>query len=162
MFRADTWNRIKNICQRMAEGRGRPDDIEAARSLVDQVAPMEEYFAFPGRLVLLQIKSLFRDEAYEELFILVNKIVGALMSESYRRKHINLQSSIDISNQDEDEEEDVDERARRRPYFEVLIVDDISHAQQRQQRDSLADFKRDEDSFTYEPIFVPRDRKSVV
>ncbi|WP_205032130.1 aminotransferase class I/II-fold pyridoxal phosphate-dependent enzyme [Hwanghaeella grinnelliae] len=155
MFRADTWNRIKNLCQRLAEGRGRPDDLEAVSSLIEQVSPMEEYFAFPGRLVVLQIKSLFRDEAYEELFALVNKIVGALMSESYRRKHINLHSIIDVSEQDEEEAEDNDERIRRRPYFEVLIVDDISHAQQRQQRDSLTDFRRDEDAFTYEPIFVP-------
>lgn len=155
LFRADTWNKIKNVCQRLAEGRGRPDDLDTAQQLVTQVAPMEEYFAFPGRAIVHHILALLREEEFEELFALVNKIVGALMSESYRRKHLNLHSAVEVSEDLDDDEDHGDERARRRPYFEVLIVDDISHNQQRQQRDSLADFRRDEDSFTYEPIFVP-------
>ncbi len=155
LFRADTWNRLKNVCQRLAEGRGREDDKVKAKQLIDLVAPMEEYFAFPGRHSCNSISQFLRSEEFEPLFHLVNQIVGALMSESYRRKHINLASHFEEPDNTGDDDDEPDERARRRPYFEVLIVDALTPSQQRQQRDALVDLRRDEDSFTYEPVFVP-------
>ncbi|WP_193188878.1 aminotransferase class I/II-fold pyridoxal phosphate-dependent enzyme [Nisaea sediminum] len=152
-FRADTWNKLKNLCQRLAEGRGREKDVEQVGELLHLLAPMEEYFAFPGRHAFNQISGLLQEEDFETLFALVRQIVGSLMSESYRRKHVNLSAQLDPASDDEEDEEP-EERARRRPYFEVLIVDDLSPGQQRQQRQDLIDLRRDEDSFTYEPVFV--------
>ncbi|NQW00628.1 MAG: aminotransferase class I/II-fold pyridoxal phosphate-dependent enzyme [Rhodospirillales bacterium] len=156
LFRADTWNQLKNICQRLAENRAAPNSAEEARRLMDQIAPMEAYFAFPGRQQFRLIEQLLRDQDFEHLFQLVKRIVGALMSESYRRKHLNLASGqTDDEDPHGEDDDSPDERTRRRPYFEVLIVDDMPLSQQRQQRDNLAALKREEDSFTYEPVFVP-------
>lgn len=152
-FRADTWNKVKNLCQRLAEGRGRENDVKHVGELLTLLTPMEEYFAFPGRHAVHQIAGLLQEEDFETLFNLVGQIVGALMSESYRRKHVNLSAHLDPS-VDEDADDEPDERMRRRPYFEVLIVDDLSQSQQRQQRQNLVDLRREEDGFTYEPVFV--------
>ena len=151
LFRADSWNRLKNVCQRLAEGRARETDPKRARELYDQIAPMEEYFAFPGRHFMQTIIQYLREEDFEAVFPIVNRIVGALMSESYRSKHLQLESHADDVEFDEENDEP-DERDRRRPYFEVLIVDDLTLAQQRQQRDNLTALRRQEDPFTYEPL----------
>ena len=47
-FRADSWNRLKNILQRLAERREHGNDSEAARHILDQLGPVESYWAFPG------------------------------------------------------------------------------------------------------------------
>ncbi len=156
LFRADTWNQLKNVCQRLAENRGSTKAAEEARRLIAQIEPMESYFAFPGRHQFRLLEQLLRDQDFEHLFQLSKRIVGALMSESYRRKHLNLtaaQTEDDDARPEEDD--DSEERARRRPYFEVLVVDDMPLSHQRQQRDNLVELRREEDSFTYEPVFVP-------
>jgi len=156
-FRLDSWNRLKNACLRLAEGRVSDRDEALVRDMLDQLAPFEEYWAFPGHHNLTMLRRLFETRDFERLATMSTRIVGALMSDSYRRKHLKLLTAAeadDTSEEDEDELEE-DERSRRRPYFEVLFVDDLPLARQRQQRDELVKMRRDEDSFTYEPIFVP-------
>ena len=86
----------------------------------------------------------------------VTRCVGGLMSGLYRRKHIDLGVNGEQSPAEPGEDMDTEEeRIRRRPYFEVLIVDDITLAQQNHQRDELVRISRGEDMFTYQPVFVP-------
>ncbi|MDH3194534.1 MAG: ornithine decarboxylase, partial [Acidimicrobiia bacterium] len=156
-FRQDGWNRLKNVCLRLAEGRKRKRDGALVRELLDQLAPFEEYWAFPGHQNLALLRRLFEANEFEKLATVATRIVGALMSDSYRRKHLKLllPSESDQAQEDEESEFEEDERSRRRPYFEVLFVDDLPLQRQRQQRDDLVAMRRDEDSFTYEPVFVP-------
>jgi len=156
-FRLDSWNRLKNACLRLAEGRARERDEALVRDMLEQLAPFEEYWAFPGHHNLAMLRRLFETDDFERLATMSTRIVGALMSDSYRRKHLKLLSTAEAEDKTEDEEEDLeeDERSRRRPYFEVLFVDDLPLPRQRQQREELIKMRRDEDSFTYEPVFVP-------
>lgn len=153
-FRADTWNKLKNITLRLAEGRERPDDITKARAILDELSPMETYWAFPGFHDFRQLYHLLETRDIPTLSRAVQRIVGGLMSSSYRRKHINIGLNGDDEGGEEDDAETHEERVRRRPYFEVLFVDDLNFAQQRQQREGLNGMRRDEDAFTYEPVFV--------
>jgi arginine/lysine/ornithine decarboxylase len=156
-FRLDSWNRLKNACLRLAEGRARERDEALVRDMLEQLAPFEEYWAFPGHHNLAMLRRLFETDDFERLATMSTRIVGALMSGSYRRKHLKLLSTAEAEDKTEDEEEDLeeDERSRRRPYFEVLFVDDLPLPRQRQQREELVKMRREEDSFTYEPVFVP-------
>ncbi len=155
-FRADTWNRLKNITQRVAAGRGRKSDVKAALQILNELEPLETYWAFPGLHVFRQLRHLLNAEDFEDLSTIVTGIVGALMSGLFRRRHLNLLAPIEGGVfDDEEDDNEMDERARRRPYFEILIVDDIPPHRQRQQRDDLVEMRRDEDAFTYEPVFVP-------
>ena len=153
--RLDSWNRLKNICLRLAENRDRKGDKTLIRELMDQLAPFEEYWAFPGQQNLALLSRLFESGEFDTLAKISTRIVGALMSDSYRRKHLNLLASRDDGDEDEEDDLEEEERSRRRPYFEVLFVDDLSLQRQRQHRDDLVEMRRAEDSFTYAPVFVP-------
>ena len=102
-----------------------------------------------------------RHEELEEFKLLarkISRIAAALLSGEYRRKHIVLDAMTDGDNE---QDSNIDsgagsdfERARKRPYFEVLIVDNLSQSQMDAQRSALAAMRRDEDPFTYAPVFV--------
>ena len=49
--RVDTWNQLKNITLRLVEGRERPDDFAKCKVLLDELAPFETYWAFPGNRI---------------------------------------------------------------------------------------------------------------
>ena len=140
----------------MAHGGARDNDKNLVHDTLDSLAPTEMYWAFPGDYAFQQLYRLLDTDEFATLARVVSRCVGGLMSGLYRRKHIDLgvdgeQTPADLGEVLETEEE----RIRRRPYFEVLIVDDITPAQQHRQRDELAAVSRDEDSFTYQPVFVP-------
>lgn len=155
-FRIDTWNELKNISHRLAHGGARDNDKNLARETLDQLAPTEMYWAFPGDYAFQQLYRLLDAGEFGTLARVVWRCVGGLMSGLYRRKHIDLGLGGEQTPAEPGEDLDTEEeRIRRRPYFEVLIVDDLTLAQQRQQRDELAKIRRNEDSFTYQPVFVP-------
>ncbi len=157
-FRADTWNRLKNTAQRLREGRDVAKNVDIARELLDTLMPFETYWAFPGHHDFMLLYRLLDGEEFRALHRVTEQIVGALMSGSYRRKHIMLDhhhSAEDIDYGDGEDDEETHVRDRRRPYFEVMFVDDLGPQQQRHQRDGLVGMRRDEDPFTYEPVFVP-------
>jgi len=158
-YRIDTWNRLKNTAQQLACGGKKTDqNRQLVHELIAYLAPVETYWAFPGPQVFQQ---LHRHEELEEFNLLARKvarIAAALLSGEYRRKHIVLDA---ISEGDGERDSCIDsgagsdfERARKRPYFEVLIVDNLSQSQMDAQRISLAAMRRDEDRFTYAPVFV--------
>ncbi len=161
-LRVDTWNKLKNIVLRLAEGRERPDDYAQARSLLDELAPFETYWAFPGHHDFRQLYYLLENRDAETLSRAVSRIVGALMSGSYRRKHVNLGLHGEEDYLEDEDIETPEERVRRRPYFEVLFVDALSHGQQTQQEEGLHSMRRDEDPFTYEPVFVPSFEDAII
>lgn len=155
-FRADTWNRLKSIVIRLNEGRGRENDKETAKALLEELEPMESYWAFPGTQHFHHLSKLLHAEHFDDLSYMVGRIVTALMSGQYRRRHINLTALTDMHQDESGEDTDeIEEQLRRRPYFETLVVDDLTPHQQKTQRDQLIDMRRDEDAFTYEPVFVP-------
>ncbi len=161
-FRVDTWNKLKNIVLRLVEGRERPDDYAQARALLDELAPFETYWAFPGNHDFRQLYHLLDARDIRTLSRAVSRIVGAMMSSSYRRKHVNLGLHGEEDYLDDEDVETPEERVRRRPYFEVLFVDDLSYPQQNQQRDGLTAMRREEDAFTYEPVFVPSFEDAII
>ena len=160
--RIDTWNKLKNITLRLLEGREKTGDHDRALDILNDVAPFESYWAFPGHQDFKHLFVLLENQDYRTLARAVSRVVSALMSNSYRRKHINLGLHGEDETDNPEEAETPDERTRRRPYFEVLFIDDIGPAQQRQQRDGLVAMRREEDAFTYEPIYVPSFEDAII
>jgi len=154
-FRVDTWNKLKNIVLRLAEGRERPDDYAQAKALLDELVPFETYWAFPGHHDFRQLYHLLDTKDVRTLSRAVSRIVGAMMSGTYRRKHVNLGLHGEDEFLEEEELETLEERNRRRPYFEVLFVDDLSHVQQHQQEERDPD-----DQFNRRGAALVRDEPS--
>lgn len=157
-FRADTWNKLKNLAARMADGRATESHVREAKALIAALKPVELYWAFPGKHAFQQLEHLLARGDFETLSHSLARIVRAMMSGLYRRRHIHLalNGEDDEALQDDDDDFEVPEdRARRRPYFEVLFVDELNSLQERHLRDGLHEMRRDEDCFTYEPVAVP-------
>ena len=158
--RADSWSRLKSATERL-ERSGRAgantDRLrQQAAEILDLLEPIESYWAFPGRHVFQQLRRLLERGEAAVLARGVARIVRALMSGSYRRRTVSL--GLHHGEEEEDEEELFEageEHARVRPYFEVMVVDDITAAQEQSLRQGLRDMRRGEDRFVYEAVVVP-------
>ena len=158
-FRIDTWNKLKSTAQQLAASDKPSEKLRLkARQLIEYLQPVETYWAFPGEQV---VEELVRDEKAGDFRVFARKtarIATALLSGEYRRKHIKLDALTDAdivncSSDDPGAYADF-ERARARPYFEVLIVDSYNAGKRETQREGLKTMRRDEDRFTYAPVFV--------
>jgi arginine decarboxylase len=155
--RNDGWIHLSDNAHRLAEAEAAGGDIEVARKQVaealDLLEPIESYWAFPGRRGFQRLQSLFQDREYGGFNDLVHRISRALSSQSYRKSFVSLHL---------DEEAAVEEEQRRetevrvdRPYFEVLIVDELSEQEEDALRERLHGMRRDDDKFIYEIVVVP-------
>jgi len=155
--RNDGWIHLSDNAHRLAETEIAGGDVELARKQVaealDLLEPIESYWAFPGRQGFLRLQSLFQDREYAGFNDLVHRISRALSSQSYRRSFVSLHL---------DEEAAVEEEQRKetevrvdRPYFEVLIVDELSAQEEDSLRQRLHGMRRDDDKFLYEIVVVP-------
>ncbi len=158
-YRIDTWNKLKSVARQLANGRpNTKEHRKTVRELIAYLSPIEVYWAFPGHQLMLQIT---RDEEIEDFDALSRRIAcvtSALMSGEYRRKHINLMdphiTDADAEGVTESGTFSDGDRVRKRHYFEILIVDKLTQKQMEAQRIALANLRRDEDKFTYSPVFV--------
>ena len=93
-LRADTWNRLKVLAQKLAEKQARQADIQRLQKEVEQglatLGPIESYWAFPSKQAFQHIRMLFDQGDYSRLSRLVARIGRALVSQSYRRGVISL------------------------------------------------------------------------
>ena len=158
-LRADRWSALREVSKELAQspqGRSANKLHREAEALLEALAPIESYWAFPGTAAFDHLRRQCDHRNYENLFFSTRRILRALTSGAYRRR------SIPLERDDADNEELEDEallspeaRALTKPYFEVLFVDNVSDQQERWLRSSIQRMRRSEDSFTYEPVIVP-------
>ena len=159
-LRADRWSSLRETVESMhlhgIEGRQGKKLLDRAESLFGALAPIEVYWAFPGAHSFEYLRRLLEQRNTEELTHSVRRVARALTSGAYRRR------TIPISGEDGETDEFEDEstlppeaRALGRPYFEVLIVDNVNEHQERFLKNNLHRMRRAEDPFIYEPVVVP-------
>ncbi|WP_299844424.1 aminotransferase class I/II-fold pyridoxal phosphate-dependent enzyme [uncultured Roseovarius sp.] len=157
-LRSDSWSALNEAAGALARS---PDEKTVNKvsprieALFQQLATIECYWAFPGISAFDHLRRNFEHRNYEDLAYNVRRITRALISGAYRRR------SIPLGRDEADTEELEDEallspeaRAMTKPYFEVLVVDDLSEHQERWLRNSLQSMHRTEDQFHYEPVIV--------
>ncbi|WP_068110926.1 aminotransferase class I/II-fold pyridoxal phosphate-dependent enzyme [Tropicimonas marinistellae] len=159
-LRADRWSALREVCEGLnrsgVSGRQGKKLLSNADELLQALAPIETYWAFPGASAFEHLRRLLAQENTSDLSLAVRRIARALASGAYRRRTIPLNSS-EIDSEDYEDEASLapEARALGRPYFEVLIVDDVPEQQERFLRMSLQRMRRAEDPFIYEPVVVP-------
>jgi arginine decarboxylase len=159
-LRADRWSTLRDTVGRLADlGPENPGAAKLARQseeLFEQLRPIETYWAFPGLAAFDHMRRMLDNRNWEDLAFTVRRVVRALTTGAYRRRTIPLARGDAENDEIEDESTlTVEARALTRPYFEVLLVDDLGEHQERWLRTSLAGMRRTEDGFLYEPVVVP-------
>ncbi|WP_413717978.1 aminotransferase class I/II-fold pyridoxal phosphate-dependent enzyme [Silicimonas sp. MF1-12-2] len=159
-LRADRWSALRETAESMllhgVEGRQGGKLLKTAEALFEALAPIELYWAFPGIRSFEHLQRLFEQRNIEDLSISVRRIARALTSGAYRRRTIPI-GGEEADNEDYEDESALapEDRALGRPYFEVLIVDNVNEHQERFLRSNLHRMRRPEDPFIYEPVVVP-------
>lgn len=161
-LRADTWNALMHDLAELVrfEGTRRTNRlVTAVRVKLTRLEIIEAYHAFPTKDDFHYLWSLFEQAQYKRLEHVVKRVWRALVSESYQRCHIDL-SDTDANDQ---ESSDALNRFRRghpgfnppeQPYFELLIVDNLSPQEEQVVRDAFQKMRRPEDKFIYDVVIV--------
>ncbi len=161
-LRTDTWNQLRDFARRLRrlehadEERTRLE--QDCRSAFERLAPIEQFCVFPGAQAFAQIRQTFEDEDYEVLSQQVVRIVRLMSGSAYRR--LDLSSSrlesyadlLDVSALSEAVHSQL--AGEQRPYFEVLVVDDISPQEETDLRLRLRDLRKRDDPVVYEIVVV--------
>jgi len=159
-LRADRWSALREVAEELSvHGIETPKGkalLKDAHDLFDALEPIEAYWAFPGSAAFDHLLRMLNHLNIDDFSHAVRRVARALTTGAYRRRSIPL--IADDSDTDDFEDEislSPDARALGRPYFEVLIVDDLNDQQQKWLRSSLQHARRAEDPFVYEPVVVP-------
>ncbi|SNR62257.1 aminotransferase class I/II-fold pyridoxal phosphate-dependent enzyme [Puniceibacterium sediminis] len=158
-LRSDRWAALREATDALAHG-GTDRQMAGLKKRVEELwtalEVIEPYWAFPGMPAFEFMRRQFAHGHYVELAYSVHRALRALTSGAYRRRHIPLDK--DTSEKDEQDDEAMlspEARAMSKPYFEVLIVDDVNEQQERWLKSNVTRMRRPEDPFQYEAVVVP-------
>ena len=155
--RADTWSSLEETASQLVlAGTGQrafEQPFETVTGLLDTLGPIERLWAFPGTQAIQKLRRLLAAGNYGRFARLVSEIDRALATGSYRGGHI-----LDMGTEDEAVDRLINpaEQARTdRPYFEVLVVEDMTEQQESSLREEMRRLRRPDDPFIYEIVVVP-------
>ena len=158
-LRSDRWSAMRGATAALTR-QPKAKEVEKlvadVRKLFESLAVIEPYWAFPGMSAFDYMRRQFEHKSYEDLAFAVSRVTRALTTGAYRRRTIPLErESLDQEEHDDESMQPPEARALAKPYFEVLIVDDVSEQQERWLRSNVQRMRRPEDPFIYEPVVVP-------
>src|ERR1019366_3123591 len=122
--------------------------------LLNILGPIERFWAFPGAQAFQRLRWLFAAGRYDRFAALAGEINRALATDSYPSSEARGLSADDDAREGGDVHRAEPPRTDR-PYFEVLVVEDLSEAQERALREELRRWRRPDDPFVYEIVVVP-------
>jgi len=158
-LRADSWSGLEEAGERLAVAvtQERPTErlVKEVDRLLDVLAPMEVYWAFPGVQTFQHARRLFGAGKYDRLARLIAAINRALITDSYRNGGQWSAEHLDREPLNGADALSLEHNRETRPYFEVLIVDDMTGVQERALREDLRRLRRRDDAFVYEVVVVP-------
>ena len=156
-LRNDTWSSLEESAIQLAraEAQQRPVEklVETVTGLLDVLGPIERFWAFPGAHAYREAQRLFAADKYDRLAALMTKANRALVTESYLHGQ-SWDPSVGDDTYDHEALPAVQARTER-PYFEVLVVEDMTDEQERLLREELRRWRRPDDPFVYEIVVVP-------
>jgi arginine decarboxylase len=157
-LRSDRWSGLRAVTSALTrdpKASALKDLRTQAEDLFVSLALIEPYWAFPGMAAFEHMRRQFAHGNYEDLAFAVNRVTRALTTGAYRRRSIPLErDSLDNEEHNDEELLSPEARAMSKPYFEVLIVDNVSEQQDRWLKSNILRMRRPEDQFIYEPVVV--------
>ncbi|MBK6008520.1 aminotransferase class I/II-fold pyridoxal phosphate-dependent enzyme [Ramlibacter ginsenosidimutans] len=163
--RRDRWSQLAACADAWGAGRGSSDKLATEIvTLLDELEPLEQYWAFPGPALMRTVRELVSGGDAQGLATALNRIKSSIFSGSYRR-------DPSAWNIDEEAESNFADRlppglaseAAQRPYFELLVVAPESvRAGSGASPRELHKLRRPEDPFIYESVPVGSFEDAVV
>jgi len=158
-LRSDRWSALRAAAAAMSrdpKGKNAAQGRKEIEALFESLALIEPYWAFPGMSAFDHMRRQFAHGNFEDLAFAVNRVTRALTTGAYRRRTIPLErDSLDQDEHDDEAMLPPEARALAKPYFEVLIVDNVNEQQERWLRSNVTRMRRSEDPFIYEAVVVP-------
>ncbi|MDF3381891.1 MULTISPECIES: aminotransferase class I/II-fold pyridoxal phosphate-dependent enzyme [Sulfitobacter] len=158
-LRSDRWSALRAAAAAMSrdpKGKNAAQGRKEIEALFESLALIEPYWAFPGMSAFDHMRRQFAHGNFEDLAFAVNRVTRALTTGAYRRRTIPLErDSLDQDEHDDEAMLPPEARALAKPYFEVLIVDNVNEQQERWLRSNVSRMRRTEDPFIYEAVVVP-------
>ncbi|QNJ92297.1 ornithine decarboxylase [Mycolicibacterium fluoranthenivorans] len=160
-FRGDAWCRLEEAADRLTRpsttGDLKDEYVAICHDLLINLAPLEPYWAFPGSPQFAKIQRLFNAGAYDKFAHTVARINRALTTESYRTGDVDTAGADDTADlfpADPRTLESQPANRREQLYFEVLVVEKMTEAQERALRKEVRSWRRPDDEFVYELVVV--------
>jgi hypothetical protein len=155
--RNDAWSSLEESTAQLALAHVQQRSVERLTETVtatlNLLEPMERFWAFPGPHAYQKVRRLFADGHYDRCAAVVARLNRALATDSYGGGQV-WDAHADEDAYDRDAHPA--EQARTdRPYFEVLVVEDMSEEAEHGLRDELRRWRRPDDRFVYEIVVVP-------
>lgn len=158
-LRSDRWSALRDAItsiSRETNAKKQTALKATVTSLFESLALIEPYWAFPGMAAFDHMRRQFDHGNFEDLSFTVRRVTRALTTGAYRRRSIPLdRDSVDDEEHNDEAMLSPEARAMTRPYFEVLIVDNVSDQQERWLKSNVSRMRRPEDPFNYEAVVVP-------
>ncbi len=163
-LRSDTWGRLGKFTELLKEKEASHREYKRLRKSVhyclNTLDWIEKFHAFPSTDDFKCLWKDYNNTDHHALARSVKRISRALSSDSFRR------SSIDLTGVSQEDQEQVEEfeslqdqleqsYVKSKPYFEVLIVDDVSDAAVRAMRQVFKNLRSNADEFVYDVVVVP-------
>ncbi len=160
-LRSDTWGRLSKFTELLKGKEPSHREYKRIRKSVNYCLNtldwIEKYHSFPSTDNFSSLWKDFDSLNHHGLSQSVKRISRALSSDSYRRR------TIDLGQGEEEQAEEFEslhyqlEKSYTKtiPYFELLVVDDISSAAVRALRQVFKNSRSSEDKFIYDVVVVP-------
>ena len=156
-FKADAWSSLEDAAVELSvtsAGKGSLERaVNTATELLDVLGPIERLYAYPGTQEFSKVRRMFAAGKYDQFAAMVGEINRAFVTDSFRTGQVRNLGRVDqASDRDTHPGE---QTGGNRPYFEVLVVEDVSEQQERALREELRRARRPDDQFVFEIVVVP-------
>ena len=154
--RNDRWRALNVAAHEWAtDGAGKSNAQKRVLALFNELAPIEDYWAFPGPMLMRSLKEALDAQDPNVVAHLTRKIGRALLSGSYRNEATTWDP---LAEQDSGTglalPPDIQGEPAHKPYFEVLIVTPNDPSQWERGRKQMLQLRRPDDPFVYQIVQV--------
>ena len=156
-MRADGWISLVDELSRLATlARDQPEferRIARVRQIITDLAPVESYWAFPGHRVFGELATWIERGELARAYQAARRIHRMLAAQTYRHETSTLEGEGELPSQIETDSERQAQLSR--PYFEVLIVDEMSPSEEDALRRRVQRKRMPDDDFIFDVVVVP-------
>src|ERR1700689_4934817 len=156
-FKADAWSSLEDAAVELSVATAGKQSLEravdTATELLDVLGPIERLYAYPGPGEFSKVRRIVAAGKYDQFAAMVGEINRTFVTDSFRTGQVRNLGRVDqASDRDTHPGE---QTGGNRPFFEVLVVEDMTEQQERALREELRQARRPDDQFVFEIVVVP-------